>query len=102
MSTSDHYPGPTPPDPDVVVPEEERAEAAIAHAPDGQASEDEPGEEERAEELLAEPHPTVALEGVDVAVDDVDPGGEPDLPTTDDENMIPPSPSPGSPGGPDR
>jgi hypothetical protein len=95
MSTTP--PGPEPPipdpdpDPDIVVPEDERAEEELARRPipDATAIEGQPDEEERAEEVLAEPVSKVSLDGVDVPVTDVDPGGAEDVPPPDEGGVNP-------------
>ena len=91
----------TPPDPeapildDPQVPEEELAEQERAEHPlAGRTStEDTPDEEELAEQSVeSEPKQTVSVEGVDVAVSDVDPGGDGEVPPADDAGGFTPMP----------
>ena len=95
MSTTPPGPEAPIPDPDIVVPDDERAEEELARRPmpDGNAIEGEPDEEDLAEEVLAEPVSKVSLDGVDLSITDVDPGGAEEVPPPDDGGVTP------TPGG---
>jgi hypothetical protein len=89
MSTSPPGPDAPIPDPDLVRPEDERAEEELARRPmtDGAAAEGEPDEEDRAEEELPGPASKVSIDGVEIPVTDVDPGGEQEVPPADDDGV---------------
>jgi hypothetical protein len=79
--------------PDMVVPEDELAEQELAERrlPDGASTEDAPDEEDLAEQIVeSEPKQKVSMEGVEVAVADVDPGGDGEVPPADDTGAFMP------------
>jgi hypothetical protein len=90
-----------PPDPDIVVPEDDLAEEELARRPipDGSPIEGEPDEDDLAEQVLAEPSSKVSLDGVDVPVADVDPGGEEEVPGVDEAGGPPTRPEDTNPSG---
>jgi hypothetical protein len=101
MSPTPPGPDAPTPDPDVVIPEDERAEEELARhpVPNGTVVDRAPDEEDLAKQVLSEPSSKVSIDGVEVPVADVDPGGQEDVPDIDEAGVGPARPENTDPSG---